>query len=112
LALHNRVFTADNKEKIELAISIFEEYVDTKSFEDKLITFKSEGITPRMFQYQLLKTAKSKKKHIVLPEGNDDRIITAAAHLIKKDVVELTILGNESDIKDAIIRLNLIAKYQ
>ncbi len=98
---------ADNKEKIELAISIFEEYVDTKSFEDKLITFKSEGITPRMFQYQLLKTAKSKKKHIVLPEGNDDRIITAAAHLIKKDVVELTILGNESEIKNTIIRLNL-----
>jgi phosphate acetyltransferase len=99
--------TADNKEKIELAISLFEQYVDTKSFEDKLITFQPEGITPRMFQYQLLKRAKSQKKHIVLPEGNDDRVLAAAAQLVKKDVVELTILGNEADIKDAIIRLNL-----
>ena len=97
----------DNKEKIELAIATFDEYIDTKAFEDKLITFQQEGITPRMFQYQLLKRAKSQKKHIVLPEGNDDRIITAAAQLIKKDVVKLTILGNVDDIKNTIIRLNL-----
>ncbi|MEI2707936.1 MAG: phosphate acyltransferase [Chitinophagaceae bacterium] len=71
------------------------------------LLFKPEGITPRMFQYQLLKRAKSQKKHIVLPEGNDDRVLAAAAQLVKKDVVELTILGNEADIKDAIIRLNL-----
>lgn len=97
----------DNKEKIELAIATFDKYIDTKAFEDKLITFQQEGITPRMFQYQLLKRAKSQKKHIVLPEGNDDRIITAAAQLIKKDVVKLTILGNVDDIKNSIIRLNL-----
>lgn len=97
----------DNKEKIELAIATFDQYIDTKAFEDKLITFQQEGITPRMFQYQLLKRAKSQKKHIVLPEGNDDRVITAAAQLIKKDVVELTILGNEDEIKNTIIRLNL-----
>lgn len=97
----------DNKEKIELAIATFDKYIDTKTLEDKLITFQPEGITPRMFQYQLLKRAKSQRKHIVLPEGNDDRVITAAAQLIKKDVVELTILGSEDEIKNTIIRLNL-----
>lgn len=97
----------DNKEKIELAIATFDQFIDAKAFEDKLITFQQEGITPRMFQYQLLKRAKSNKKHIVLPEGNDDRVITAAAQLIKKDVVELTILGKEDEIKNTIIRLNL-----
>lgn len=97
----------DNKQKIELAINTFEQFVDTKTFEDKLITFQPEGITPRMFQYQLLKRAKAHKKHIVLPEGNDDRVITAAAQLIKKDAVSLTILGNEDEIKTAIKRLNI-----
>jgi phosphate acetyltransferase len=97
----------DNKQKIELAINTFEQFVDTKTFGDKLITYQPEGITPRMFQYQLLKRAKAHKKHIVLPEGNDDRVITAAAQLIKKDAVSLTILGNEEEIKTAIKRLGI-----
>jgi phosphate acetyltransferase len=97
----------DNKQKIELAINTFDKFFDIKTFEDKLVTFKPEGITPRMFQYQLLKRAKSHKKHIVLPEGNDDRVLTAAAQLMKKNVVELTILGKKDDIKAAVKRLNL-----
>ena len=92
----------DNKQKIELAINTFDKFIDIKTFEDKLVTFKPEGITPRMFQYQLLKRAKSHKKHIVLPEGNDDRVLTAAAQLMKKNVVELTILGKKEDIKAAV----------
>ncbi len=102
----SRIYS-DNKSKIELAINTFEKYVDTKAFEDKLITFQPEGITPRMFQYQLLKRAKSQRKHIVLPEGNDDRVLTAAAQLIKKNVVDLTILGKTDEIKAAVKRLNL-----
>ena len=98
---------ADNKSKIELAINTFDKYIDTKAFEDKLVTFQPEGITPRMFQYQLVKRAKTSRKHIVLPEGNDDRIITAAAQLMKKNVVDLTILGNKDEIKATVKRLNL-----
>lgn len=98
---------ADNKSKIELAINTFDKYIDTKAFEDKLVTFQPEGITPRMFQYQLVKRAKSKRKHIVLPEGNDDRILTAAAQLMQKNVVDLTILGKVDEIKAAIKRMNL-----
>lgn len=98
---------ADNKSKIELAINTFDKYIDTKAFEDKLVTFQPEGITPRMFQYQLVKRAKAKRKHIVLPEGNDDRIITAAAQLMQKNVVDLTILGKIDEIKAAIKRMNL-----
>ena len=98
---------ADNKSKIELAINTFDKYIDTKAFEDKLVTFQPEGITPRMFQYQLVKRAKTKRKHIVLPEGNDDRILTAAAQLMQKDVVDLTILGKVDEIKAAVKRMNL-----
>lgn len=98
---------ADNKLKIELAIGTFEKYIDTKDIEDKLGTFRSDSITPRMFQYQMVTRAKAHKKHIVLPEGTDDRILSAAAKLINQEVVELTILGVKADIEASIKRLNL-----
>ena len=105
-AVQPRIY-AENKHKIDLAIDTFDKYIDSKAIENKLKTFHPEGITPRMFQYQLIKRAKSQKKHIVLPEGNDDRILTAAANLINQNIVQITILGNEEDIKASVKRLNL-----
>ncbi|HEX6893081.1 MAG TPA: phosphate acetyltransferase [Chryseolinea sp.] len=99
--------SADNKEKIALAISIFDKHVDVRSLEKKIISFHSKILTPRMFQYQIVKRAKEHKKHIVLPEGDDDRILTAADSLIKQNVVDLTILGNKETIAAAVKRLNL-----
>jgi phosphate acetyltransferase len=104
--IHSRI-TADNKQKITLAIDTFEKYVDWKALNDKLYTFEPEGITPHMFQYQLVRSAKSQKKHIVLPEGNEDRILKAAARLIKQDVVDLTLLGDPAEITASIRRLSL-----
>jgi phosphate acetyltransferase len=60
-----------------------------------------------MFQYQLVKRAKLQRKHIVLPEGTDDRILVAAAKLLKQDVVKLTILGKEEEIRASLKRLGL-----
>ncbi len=105
-AIHSRI-TADNRKKIELAINVFEKYVDMRALDDRITTFRSEGITPQMFQYGLLKTAKSSKKHIVLPEGNDDRILKAAARLIAQNVVDLTILGDPAEITASFRRLGL-----
>jgi len=101
----------DNTKKIQLAINLFEKYVDVKTLDEKIITFKSEGITPHMFQYQLAKWAKSQRKHIVLPEGNDDRILKAAARLINQDIVDLTLLGNPTDITAAAKRLGLNSNF-
>jgi phosphate acetyltransferase len=97
----------DNKEKISLAIGMFDKFVDVKSLEKKIITFRTTSITPRMFQYQIVKRAKEKTKHIVLPEGDDDRILLAANELIKQNVVRLTILGHRENIQASMKRLNL-----
>ena len=99
--------TADNTKKIELAITLFNRYVDTQALDEKIVTFKSDSITPQMFQYQLTKWAKSQRKHIVLPEGNDDRILKAAARLISQDIVDLTILGDTNDVAASIKRLGI-----
>ena len=105
-AIQSRM-TPGNKNKIQLAIDVFEKYVDVKSLDEKLITFKPEGITPHMFQYQLTKWAKSEIKHIVLPEGNEDRILKAATRLIDQKIVELTLLGDPAEIAASVKRLGL-----
>ncbi|MCL5128682.1 phosphate acetyltransferase [Algibacter sp. L4_22] len=97
----------DNKEKIETSIATFEKYVDTDKLSNDLITFKSEIFTPRMFQYNLLQRALSNKKHIVLPEGKDERVLRAAVRLLDAQVVELTLIGDEDQIKERLITLDI-----
>ncbi|SHJ76869.1 phosphate acetyltransferase [Hymenobacter daecheongensis DSM 21074] len=91
--------------KIRLAIQTFERHLDTARLLEQLSTFAPRGLTPHMFQYQLLQWARSQRKHIVLPEGNDDRILRAAARLLEQDVVSLTILGDPAQILAAAKRL-------
>lgn len=99
---------AENVDKIKISISMFEKYVDVASLNEKLASYKgSEALTPRMFQYNLLKKAKEARKHIVLPEGNDDRILIAASQLQKTDVVKLTILGKRVNVEASVKRLNI-----
>jgi len=96
---------AANREKIMTSIRTFDKYVEGNRLAEALITFETKGITPRMFQYNLLKRAQRDKKHIVLPEGDDDRVLTAASRLINQNVVDLTILGKEEQIRK---RVNLL----
>ena len=99
---------AENKDKIKMSISMFENYVDVSALQDKLVAYKGNtGLTPRMFQYSLVTRAKEHRKHIVLPEGNDDRILTAAAQLQKLDIVDVTILGRREKVEASVKRLNL-----
>ena len=99
--------TPDNPKKIQLAISTFDRYVDVRALQEKLVSFQSEGLTPHMFQYRLLQWARRSRRHIVLPEGNDDRVLRAAAQLLHQDVVDLTILGDPAAVAASIKRLGL-----
>ena len=98
---------AKNKEKILTSINTFENYVDLDNLSDKLIKFESDGMTPKMFQYNLVKRAKKHRKHIVLPEGNDDRIIIAVSRLLAMDVVDITIIGEQKQIENKVATLGL-----
>ncbi len=98
---------AENTEKIQTSIQEFEKYIPTEELAEKLITFKAKGITPRMFQYNLLQKAKASKKHIVLPEGLDERILWATKKLIDADAVSITLLGNKEQIISKIKELDI-----
>ena len=98
---------ADNKLKIEVSINTFEKYVDVDDLSKKLLSFEGDGMTPKMFQYNLVKRAKKHRKHIVLPEGSDERIIIAASRLQAMDVVEISIIGNKKQIESKVLELGL-----
>ncbi|WKL48425.1 phosphate acetyltransferase [Flavobacterium pectinovorum] len=98
---------ANNTHKIETSITTFEKYVDNDALSERLITFVPEGMTPKMFQYNMVKRAKQHRKHIVLPEGNDDRIIIAASRLLDMDVVDISIIGDKKQIESKVTELGI-----
>lgn len=108
-AIESHIY-ADNKRKITSSIATFEKNVNTIDLSEKLIQFHSDKITPRMFQYHLQQKAKQQKKHIVLPEGNDARILKAAAQLMATEIVELTLLGKEKEIQQLASEINVDLK--
>ena len=99
--------TPNNKAKIHASLRLFDEYVDMEQLESRTSRIISRGMTPRMFQYILTQKARSAKKHIVLPEGEDERILKAAEILIEQDIVQLTLLGSREEIEKKILMLGL-----
>ncbi|HYO04327.1 MAG TPA: phosphate acetyltransferase [Mycobacterium sp.] len=91
--------TTDSHRKIDTALTLMEEYVDTADLLAQLSIPIPSVVTPQMFTYQLQDRARSDRKRIVLPEGDDDRILKAAGRLLQRSVADLTILGDESAVR-------------
>ena len=98
--------------KSSLSLRLFDRHVNTRALEDQLTKLPDQGITPKMFIYNLIQKAKENKKHIVLPEGTDERIVTAAANLLRNNVVDLTLLGNPDEVQSVIYNLGLKRQLQ
>ena len=60
-----------------------------------------------MFTYQLREWARSNRKHIVLPEGDEDRILKSAGRVLQRRIADLTILGDESQIRSRAAELGV-----
>lgn len=97
-AVRSKIYSTNSK-KILLALDTFDSYVNAEGIANTLTNYNSARITPNMFQYSLMQRAKQNRKHIVLPEGNDERVIQAAARLQLLDIVDLTILGDKHTIQ-------------
>ncbi|WP_165730604.1 phosphate acetyltransferase [Polaribacter sp. 20A6] len=97
-AVKSKIYASHNK-KILLSLDTFDTYVNAEGLTNTLTSYNSVKLTPSMFQYNLLQKARAYKKHIVLPEGDDERIITAAARLQLLDIVDLTLLGDRNVIQ-------------
>jgi len=96
-----------NDRKIAAALGIFESHVDLKKLEARIEVVRSKRVTPIMFEYELIERAKADRQHIVLPEGEEERILRASEILLRRGVVDITLLGNVSEIQQKIGALGL-----
>ncbi|WP_179276319.1 phosphate acetyltransferase [Rhodococcus sp. 06-235-1A] len=88
-----------SQRKVDTALGLMEQRVDAKTLLGRLDIAIPTITTPQMFEYQLIHRARADRKHIVLPEGGDDRILRAAGRLLQRQVADLTILGEEGPIR-------------
>ncbi|PIF00192.1 MAG: phosphate acetyltransferase [Maribacter sp.] len=105
-AIRPRIY-AGNVQKITTSIHDFAMHVPEDELMERLITFEPKGITPRMFQYNLLSRAKSDKKHIVLAEGLDERILMATKLLVDSNAVKITLLGDSKSIREKVFQMDI-----
>ena len=73
----------------------------------KVKAFAPTVVTPKRFEYDLVERARSPKMRIVLPEGDDDRILQAADDILRRGFADLIILGVVPDIEKKAAELGL-----
>nr|WTB33773.1 phosphate acetyltransferase [Streptomyces sp. NBC_00830] len=80
--------------KAETALGLFERHVDTAALLDRISVARSGRVTPMMFEHELLEQARADRRRVVLPEGAEERVLRAADVLLRRDVCDLTLLGD------------------
>ena len=99
--------TANSESKIDTAIELMDRHVDIGDMLERLAIPIPTVTTPQMFAYQLMERARADRKRIVLPEGDDDRILQAAGRLLRRGLAELTILGEEVQVRSRAAELGV-----
>ena len=100
IASHTRGrMSSGSARKIDAALALMERHVSATELVHELNLHVPEVVTPQMFEYQLMTQARSDLKHIVLPEGGDDRILRATDRLLRRRVAKLTLLGNPESVR-------------
>jgi phosphate acetyltransferase len=87
-----------NERALATALGLFEAAADTAELERRIAVERPERMTPIMFEYELVERAKADRRRVVLCEGDDERVLRAAEILLRRGVVDLTILGRPDDV--------------
>ncbi|HET9516614.1 MAG TPA: phosphate acetyltransferase, partial [Actinoplanes sp.] len=90
--------SAASPRKVDAALGMFEAHVDTAELARRLDVTRSRRVTPLMFEYNIIDLARSQRRHLVLPEGTEERILRAAESLLRRGVADLTLLGDPAEI--------------
>jgi phosphate acetyltransferase len=97
----------DDERRIAAALGLFESHVDASALEREIAVERPARMTPTMFEYELIERARAEPRHIVLPEADDERVLRAAEILLRRGVVELTLLGAPDEIRRRAAALGL-----
>ena len=100
-------FAAKSKRQIAAALGIADACMDLTDILRQANVARPGRTTPLMFQYELIRKAKLERKHIVLPEGTEERILRAAEIVLLRDVCDLTLLGDPDVVRKKASELGL-----
>jgi phosphate acetyltransferase len=101
---------AENPRKMAIALAHMEKYMNAQALYQRIDISRPARITPIMFEHTLVEQAKSNRRHIVLPEGTEERILRAAEILLLRGVADLTLLGPIAEIEQKVSSLGLSLK--
>lgn len=104
--LHSRIYPGASR-KITTALALFQARVDTQQLVNLLKTAKTGVVTPKMFEFGLIQRAQAPRQRIVLPEGEEDRILYAAEQVLLRGIADVVLLGSEQKIRNKISHLGL-----
>ena len=104
--IHATISPNDDR-KITSALALFEKCIDTDQLGQKVVTSRTSIVTPKMFEYELLQAARRDKQRIVFPEGGEERILRSAEMLLRREAVDITLIGKEMAIREKITQLGL-----
>jgi len=93
--------------KVAAVLGMVESSVDLPALLERIAVARSKKRTPLMFQYDLIERSKRQRRHIVLPEGEEERILRAAEIVILRGICDITLLGNPDEIRRKINALGL-----
>ena len=96
------VLSADVPRKVQAALGAFEAALANSAgptLADRIAVAHSDRVTPLMFEYQLVERAREARRHVVLPEGGEERILRAAEIVLRRQVAELTLLGPPEELR-------------
>ncbi|MEU5049404.1 phosphate acetyltransferase [Streptomyces sp. NPDC021096] len=98
---------ASSPRKAETALGLFERHVDTSELTNRISVARSSRVTPMMFEHELIERSRSARRRVVLPEGTEERVLRAADVLLRRDVCDLILLGDEDAIRKRAAELSI-----
>ena len=104
--------TAESARKIRAAVALLDQtddpHLDALVGEGVAASEGSEAaVTPLMFEHDLVERARAAGAHIVLPEGEEERILRAADQVLSRGIARLTLLGDEGEIRSRAAQLGV-----
>jgi phosphate acetyltransferase len=88
-----------SRRKIAVALAEFSAAVDAELLAERIQLSRPSAVTPLMFSANVMERARADRKHIVLPESDDERILWATDELIHGGIVDITLLGDPATVQ-------------
>jgi phosphate acetyltransferase len=92
---------AGSTRKIDAALAHAATWFPADAVLDRIALEATSVVTPLMFTHDLMERARAERRHIVLPEGTEPRVLAAADRILRRGVANLTLLGQPAAVAQA-----------